>query len=542
MTADGALPVGGTTTPGGTPMSQGQGESEDDENVTRPSGEANDSLGEKLEDSSLTEESSAAGSNTVTTLHGAAEESRNGEEHDLSSATLVLREHEPDGPSHPAPDQEGAGSQNGHELFDAVTLQEQEKSAAAENTGVRLVGESEQGCGNEVGESGSAGGSQVKHEEDEMSGSSSPADDYQLSVRNRFSLDRLPAAETARTQEQSGETVLNEQEHRAATGSRDSRQPLDEERGDQSGAILVGDDSGYPSSSSVQTPGTPSTPRVESTPRVSSVSRRASDSEADAVSVEGTTDENATPVPLSPQQPGVDRPFVRPGEIDLSRTEPGTNLAVLYQQKSAQFGIRPNPLLLESLASVSSTEVEENQKKSIAVACPGNMRKVFCRRLDDLGMIPAVLVLAHCGPCLQSLNLSYNRLSDHGAVSVAALLGHCQALRSLNLKGNDIKSTGTAALCESFRKYCPVLEELDVSLNPVGDSGARALADWLRDDRFLKKLSVDSCQIDMDGLIALAAVLRETNRVSVSIFRGNCPRGSSGAVLLKKLSFQYTSV
>ncbi|PHJ18889.1 leucine rich repeat-containing protein [Cystoisospora suis] len=513
MTADGIAPVGSTGNPGSTPMSQGQGDAEDDESLTQSSKDE-DHPRERF-DSSLTEKLPPAdrtGSEAGSIIPpGGVASAPNREEPDPPGFVhhSVPIDHQQEDNSQAPWEQDGPASPDGPELS-AVVAGQQEASAAVGNTGSGWSGESEQKDGNEMGEPSSAEGNLEKSGEDKMSEFSSPEDEYQLSVRNRFSLDRPTAEETRTRQKQP--TEVTSTDRKSGYASHEPRQPsVDEESEDgHSADILLDGDSSYTSSAFRQTPSTPGVPQG-STPRVTSVSHLASShlDAADAPSVEETAlRNNVTP----PQHPGVDRPFVLPEDIDLSHIEPTMSFAIIYQQKCEKMGVRPNAILVESLMSTSSTKEDEDHKPAVHIACPGNMRRVFCRRLDDLGMIPAVLALAYCGSSLQSLNLSYNRLSDDGAVSLAALLGHCSALRILNVKGNDIKAKGTAILCESFRKHSSVLEDLDVSLNPVGDNGARALAEWLRDSRYLEKLNVDSCQIDMDGLIALAAVLRETNR------------------------------
>ncbi|KEP65228.1 UNVERIFIED_CONTAM: leucine rich repeat-containing protein [Hammondia hammondi] len=201
--------------------------------------------------------------------------------------------------------------------------------------------------------------------------------------------------------------------------------------------------------------------------------------------------------------------------IDVQEADPGEPLVLAYRRRCEEIEISPNPILIETFEAIgrgtNGSGLLDVIEQHIDVHCPGNVKAVFCHRLDDLGMVPAVKTMARCGPRLRSLSLPYNKLTYPSAVSLSALLLKCTAMRSLNLRANDIDGIGARKLCDGL-SACSWIENLDLSLNPIGDEGALALAEWLRSNRSLKRLNVDSCRIALDGLIAIAATLREVNR------------------------------
>nr|CEL65490.1 TPA: leucine rich repeat-containing protein [Neospora caninum Liverpool] len=212
------------------------------------------------------------------------------------------------------------------------------------------------------------------------------------------------------------------------------------------------------------------------------------------------------------------QPYVE--HIDVPAAESGQPLVSAYKRCCQEIGTLPNPVLIEAFEAADSgtggTGHLDPLKQHIHVHCPGNLKAVFCRRLDDPGMVPAAITMARCGPRLRSLSLPYNRLSNNSSVSLSAVLHKCTALRSLNLRANDIEGLGAKKLCEGLRN-CSWIEDLDLSLNPIGDEGALALAEWLRSNRSLRRLNVGSCHIALDGLIAITTTLKEANRTLESL-------------------------
>lgn len=97
----------------------------------------------------------------------------------------------------------------------------------------------------------------------------------------------------------------------------------------------------------------------------------------------------------------------------------------------------------------------------------------------------------------RNLDISDNGLGDAG---LAGLLGapHLAALRGLSVAGNKVTSAGAALLSGAM----PQLAELDISDNPLDDSGAEALASALARMR-ISTLRARNCGFTGEGVVAL---------------------------------------
>lgn len=94
---------------------------------------------------------------------------------------------------------------------------------------------------------------------------------------------------------------------------------------------------------------------------------------------------------------------------------------------------------------------------------------------------------------LQFLDLRSNLLCDNGILCVADALANNKILISLNIACNDITAFGVDKLKDSL--LTSNLKELDISSNPLGNSGIDHLAKYLsHQDCSLKKLNVKECK------------------------------------------------
>lgn len=93
-------------------------------------------------------------------------------------------------------------------------------------------------------------------------------------------------------------------------------------------------------------------------------------------------------------------------------------------------------------------------------------------------------------PSLKSLDLSHNKISDAGV----EVFQHVTTLNQLSVAGCDITKEGAAFLSETG------LIELDLSYNPIGDDGARAIAL----NKTIRYLKLDATSIQFLGTDALA--------------------------------------
>jgi Ran GTPase-activating protein (RanGAP) involved in mRNA processing and transport len=110
---------------------------------------------------------------------------------------------------------------------------------------------------------------------------------------------------------------------------------------------------------------------------------------------------------------------------------------------------------------------------------------------------------------LESLVVTRCGLGSEAAQALAELLSSTQHnIATLNISENNFDSEGIEILTRQGLQHNKSLERLILSHNPIGDSGAKALAEWLCEDRTLKSLSLIDCEIWGPGCVALGAALK----------------------------------
>ena len=118
---------------------------------------------------------------------------------------------------------------------------------------------------------------------------------------------------------------------------------------------------------------------------------------------------------------------------------------------------------------------------------------------------------------LRTLDLAQTELGDIGVAELFSDLAqsniHNMPLRNIYLNGNGISRSA----CESIAAYLAssncTLESLYISNNPIGDSGAIALATGLQENKTLLRLSALSCGFKSAGGIALMDALSSHPRI-----------------------------
>lgn len=133
------------------------------------------------------------------------------------------------------------------------------------------------------------------------------------------------------------------------------------------------------------------------------------------------------------------------------------------------------------------------------------------RDVGDLGV--TALARSPALPRLAVLHLPGNGIGDAGARALAES-PHFPALVALGLESNRIDADGTAALARSLHLR---LLRLDLSSNPIGDAGGRALADSALPSR-LQSLRLHSCTFSEPELTLLAS--RFGDRVQLRLTAG----------------------
>jgi Ran GTPase-activating protein (RanGAP) involved in mRNA processing and transport len=205
------------------------------------------------------------------------------------------------------------------------------------------------------------------------------------------------------------------------------------------------------------------------------------------------------------------------GDLGEGLGDVGDGIQAYFQDfqivKSYQCACEKAGRPVNGLVERSLIESGEANGKTYFIEAPGNSPLTFNARLTDadLGIFSSVF-----GPTvrfLQRLDLSYNLIGDEGTLTLVGsiLVPDASSLRSVILKGNSIGPKGCDALCRGLRD-CRGLRRLDVSKNPLKKIGGLAIAEFLQNNLTLQEVYLSDSEIDIDSLVAIAAVLHVNNQ------------------------------
>lgn len=109
----------------------------------------------------------------------------------------------------------------------------------------------------------------------------------------------------------------------------------------------------------------------------------------------------------------------------------------------------------------------------------GNTENVNRNRLG-VQAVPKLNELLSSSQVLQFLDVRSTNLTDTGLILLCEGLSRCPALFHLNLAKNEITHSGIEKFGQVLAKS--TIQELDLSLNPLGNSGIRCLVEnlWVK--------------------------------------------------------------
>ena len=111
---------------------------------------------------------------------------------------------------------------------------------------------------------------------------------------------------------------------------------------------------------------------------------------------------------------------------------------------------------------------------------------------------------------LESIVLDFNRISDSGAVALAACIAGCTVVREISIQCNSIGDTGALAIAEALVD-CNSLRILDLQGNLLGNKGAEAIVKTM--EHFLKSF-VYLCNVNITE-VCIQRILAYKTRASV---------------------------
>ena len=140
---------------------------------------------------------------------------------------------------------------------------------------------------------------------------------------------------------------------------------------------------------------------------------------------------------------------------------------------------------------------------------------------------------------LLELNISMNTISDHGARGIAEAIQVNTVLQKLDLSTNKITYNGAAAISDSIKTNTS-LQALNMSGNYITSEGAQKIAEAIRANKILHTLNISNAKISDDGVVAISNSLKFNNSLqSLNISHNSIT--NKGAIAITK-SIQVNSI
>ncbi|KAM5313305.1 tonsoku-like protein isoform 2-T2 [Glossophaga mutica] len=169
------------------------------------------------------------------------------------------------------------------------------------------------------------------------------------------------------------------------------------------------------------------------------------------------------------------------------------------------------PLTDRYRRACQSLEQREHPQVLRAVECQGlgPSFRACCLALRQAQLTPLLRALK-LHSALRELRLAGNRLGDSCATELLATLSTVPGLTVLDLSSNHLGPEGLWQLATGLLGQATLqnLEELDLSMNPLGDACGRALASVLRACPALSTLHLQACGFGPGFLLSHQAALR----------------------------------
>eukprot|EP00796_Vickermania_ingenoplastis_P006467 gene6467-4655_t len=164
------------------------------------------------------------------------------------------------------------------------------------------------------------------------------------------------------------------------------------------------------------------------------------------------------------------------------------------------------------------SDAEELHDGRLVIA--GNTFNNFKERLQD-DEVKAICIAATGSSDIMTIELPYNSLTSTGVEHLATSYraGAFDSISELDLTSNSIGSAGAIALADALRNnHC--LMRLTLSGNPLGDGSGPAIESMLRENKCIAKLDLAQCDLTMKDLVYIFGALEEnTSLVSLDVGR-----------------------
>lgn len=116
---------------------------------------------------------------------------------------------------------------------------------------------------------------------------------------------------------------------------------------------------------------------------------------------------------------------------------------------------------------------------------------ILCGNMIDDDLLRVLMTGLLRNNSITHLDMSHNKITNHGARLLSKLMGENSVLATLNLADNQIHTEGGRYFARGLRENDTLLE-LNLRLNRLGDDGCRLLLEGLQDNITLTNLNISS--------------------------------------------------
>ena len=169
--------------------------------------------------------------------------------------------------------------------------------------------------------------------------------------------------------------------------------------------------------------------------------------------------------------------------------------------------------------------------------------------------------------CLEELDITGNKFSDHGAKVISEGIINSKTLRKLYIHNNNIGPSGTTAIANALtintslqqlhisnNNIGPLgttaiantltintsLQQLDISNNNIGPSGTTAIANALGNNTSLRQLYMDGDKVGQDGAIAIAKAITNNKTLETLSLGDDTMDKESAMIIMRSLHCNNT--
>jgi Ran GTPase-activating protein (RanGAP) involved in mRNA processing and transport len=138
---------------------------------------------------------------------------------------------------------------------------------------------------------------------------------------------------------------------------------------------------------------------------------------------------------------------------------------------------------------------------------------------------------------LRRIDLSFNRITDDSAKTIAESYKDSQGIIGIELFGSCISNTGLRIITEHLPTR---LQTLDLSFIQFGPEGAQILSETLRDHPTLNELDCCGCNIGTTGLSAITDLLCANPRIEIIRLSWNDIDSEGGQIIAQMLEQNHS--